>query len=72
MQSRNKALDDLSNLLTNAAGAIKGVGDEAKSVVRSQGEKMVADLDLVSRDEFEVLKARIDALQAEIEALKGK
>ena len=71
MQSKSRPFDDISNLLTNAAGAIKGVGDEVKAMGRSQAEKLIADMDLVSRDEFEVLKARLDAALAEIEVLKG-
>ena len=72
MQSKNRVLDDFSNLVTNAAGALKGVGDEVKSVARSQGEKLVADMDLVTRDEYEVLKARIAKLEADIAALTSK
>ena len=70
MQSKSKPLDDLSNLMTNAVGAIKGVGDEVKAMGRSQAEKFIAEMDLVSREEFDVLKARLDAALAEIEALK--
>lgn len=71
MQSKSRPLDDLSNLLTNAVGAVKGVGDEVKAVARSQAEKIISEMDLVSRDEFEVLKARLEALMAENEALKA-
>ena len=71
MQGRNKPLDDLSNLMTNAVGAIKGVGDEVKAMGQSQAEKFVQEMDLVSREEFDVLKARLDAALAEIEALKA-
>ena len=71
MTGKNKPLDDLSNLVTNAVGAIKGVGDEVKAMGRSQAEKFVQEMDLVSREEFDVLKARLDAALAEIEALKG-
>ena len=72
MTGRNKPLDDLSNLMTNAVGAIKGVGDEVKAMGRSQAEKFVQEMDLVTREEFDVLKARLDAALAEIEPLKGK
>jgi len=68
---KNKPLDDLSNLMTNAVGAIKGVGDEVRAMGRSQAEKFVQDMDLVSREEFDVLKARLDAALAEIETLKA-
>ncbi|MEP6342888.1 MAG: accessory factor UbiK family protein [Maricaulaceae bacterium] len=72
MQSKSRPLDDISNLLTNAVGAVKGVGDEVKAVARAQAEKIIAEMDLVSRDEFEVLKARLDSLQTENEAIKAE
>lgn len=72
MQSRNKPLADISNLMANAVGAAKGVGDELKAVTRSQAEKFIADMDLVTRDEFDVLKARLDMALGEIDALKAK
>ncbi len=71
MQSKSRPLDDLSNFFTNAAGALKGVGDEMKAMTRSQAEKFIADMDLVSRDEHEVLKARLDKALEEIETLKS-
>ena len=70
MQSKSRPLDDLTNLMTNAVGAVKGVGDEVKAIGRSQAERIIADLDLVGRDEFEVLKEMLENSQAEIEALK--
>ena len=70
MQSKSRPLDDLTNLLTNAMGAVKGVGDEVKAIGRSQAERIVADLDLVTRDEYEVLKSMLETSQAEVEALR--
>lgn len=70
MQSKSRPLDDLTNLMTNAVGAVKGVGDEVKAIGRSQAERIIADLDLVGRDEFEVLKEMFENSQTEIEALK--
>ena len=71
MQTRSKPLEDISNLVANAVGAAKGVGDEIKAMTRSQAEKFIADMDLVTREEFDVLKDRLDAALAEIEALKA-
>jgi len=56
--------------MTNAMGAVKGVGDEVKAIGRSQAERIVADLDLVTRDEYEVLKSMLETSQAEVEALR--
>ena len=71
MQSKSRPMEDLSNFITNAAGAIKGVGDEVRAMTRSQAEKFIADMDLVSRDEHEILKARLDKALEEIERLKA-
>lgn len=77
MQSKSKPFDDLSNLMTNAMGAVKGVGDEVKAMGRARADSMIADMDLVGREEFEVFKAlvakqstEIDTLKAELAALK--
>ncbi len=72
MQNRSGPLDDITNLFTNAVGAVKGVGDEVKAMGRSQAERMVSDLDLITRDEFEVLKAMMEKVVAENETLKKK
>jgi len=72
MQSKSRPLDDLTNLVTNAAGALKGVGDEVKAMGRSQAERLVSEMDLVGRDEFEVLKEMLMASRADVEALTKK
>ena len=69
MQSKSRPLDDLTNLVTNAAGALKGVGDEVKAMGRSQAERLISEMDLVGRDEFEVLKEMLLASRAEVEVL---
>ncbi len=72
MQSKSKPMDDLANLVTNAVGAVKGVGDEVKAMGRSQAERLIADMDLIGRDEFEVLKTLVLKSQDENEKLKKK
>jgi len=72
MQTKSGPLDDLTNLMANAVGAVKGVGDEMKAVGRSQAEKMVADLDLVTREELEVVKSMIGKVMEENESLKQR
>lgn len=69
MQSKSRPLDDLTNLVTNAAGALKGVGDEVKAMGRSQADRLISEMDLVGRDEFEVLKEMLLASRAEVDAL---
>jgi BMFP domain-containing protein YqiC len=79
MPADNRILDDLAKLMSNAAGAAQGMKEEASSVLRAQAEKIIDDLDLVSRDEFNAVqamaqKARMenDALTLRIEALEAK
>ena len=72
MQTKSKPLDDLTNLVTNAVGAVKGVGDEVKAMGRAQAERLIADMDLVGRDEFEILKEMFLVVQSENDVLKKK
>jgi len=72
MQTKSPAFDDLANLMTNAFGAVKGVGDEVKAAGRARAESFIADMDLVSRDEFETVKMMAANAQAEIAALKAE
>jgi len=71
MQTRNPILDEFAKLTTGAMGLAQAAGEEAKSAFRAQTDRMVAELDLVRRDEFDALKAEIAALRAEVAALKA-
>ena len=55
-QFENRLLDDLAKLVTNAAGAAQGVRQELEMLVRAQAERLVADLDLVPREDFEAVR----------------
>jgi BMFP domain-containing protein YqiC len=69
MQTQSTLFDDLARLMTGAMGVAQGVQEEAKTFVRTQADRFVADMDLVSRDEFEALKERIAELEAKMEEL---
>ena len=71
MQTQNPILDEIAKLTTAAMGLAQAAGDEAKAALRSQTDRMVAEMDLVRREDHDALKAEIAALRAEIEALKG-
>ena len=72
MQSRNPIFSDLADLMTDAFSAAQAAGEEARSVFRAQVERMVSELDLVSRDEFEALRAEHDTLLDRLESLDAK
>ncbi|WP_409018703.1 accessory factor UbiK family protein [Brevundimonas vesicularis] len=72
MQTRNPILDEFAKLTTGAMGLAQAAGDEAKAAWRAQTDRVVAEMDLVRRDEFDVLKAEIAALCAEINSLKSQ
>jgi BMFP domain-containing protein YqiC len=83
-QTDNRFLDELARLMTDAAGAAQGMRRDFETMVRAQGERMLRDMDVVQREEFEAVKemaakareeneqlgARVAALEAEIAALK--
>ena len=71
MQTRNPLLDEFAKLTTGAMGLAQAAGDEAKAAWRAQTDRFVAEMDLVRRDEFDVLKDEIAALRAEIATLKA-
>ena len=71
MQTRNPILDEFAKLTTGAMGLAQAAGEEAKTAFRAQTDRMVAEMDLVRRDEFDALKAEIAALRAEVAALKS-
>ncbi len=72
MQTQNPILDEIAKLTTAAMGLAQAAGEEAKAALRSQTDRMVAELDLVRRDDLEALKAEVAALREEIQALKAK
>ena len=72
MQSRNKVLDDISNVFTNAMGVAQGAKDEANTAMKSWFDRWMADHDFVSRDEFDAVRAMAQKAREENEALKAR
>lgn len=72
MQSQNRFFEDLAKIATGAAGTLAGVGREMENSMRQAVERMVGGLDLVSRDEFEAVKAMAANARAEVEALRAR
>jgi BMFP domain-containing protein YqiC len=72
MQTRNPFFDEFAKLATGAAGVAQGVGEEARSFWRSQVERIVADMDMVRRDEFDAVKDLAAAARTEVDVLKAR
>jgi BMFP domain-containing protein YqiC len=85
-QTNNRFLDELARLMTDAAGAAQGLRRDFDTMLKAQGERILRDMDVVQREEFEAVKAmavkareeneqlsaRVAALEAEIAALKSR
>ena len=78
-QTSNRIFDEMARLMNDAAGVAQGVRREFDSLFRSQAERILRELDVIPREEFEAVKemARLareenEALKARIEALEAK
>lgn len=69
MQTSNRILDDLARVANGAVSTLVGVKDEIEALVRQRVERLLADADLVTRDEFEAVKAMAAEARAEQERL---
>ncbi|QRM30685.1 accessory factor UbiK family protein [Microvirga sp. VF16] len=69
-QSSNRIFDELARFATDAAGAAQGVRREVESVVRSQFERLIKDMDVATREEVEVLREMVTAAREENEKLE--
>ena len=72
MQTQSSVFDDLARLMTGAMGMAQGMGDEARSFMRSQADRFVAEMDLVGRDEFEAVKQLAAEARAEADELRKR
>ncbi|AUN28984.1 accessory factor UbiK family protein [Niveispirillum cyanobacteriorum] len=72
MQVENKLFDDLARVASGAMGAISGIRGEVEGQIRQQFERILAQMDVVSREEFEAVKAVAAEARARQEALEEK
>ena len=78
MQTKNKVLDDLVQLMSNAMGVAQGAKTEAETAMRGLIDRWLADRNFVTREEFDAVRAMAqkgreenDALKARIDALES-
>lgn len=72
MQSDNKLLSDLARLGQSAAGTLHGVKSEIEDQVKSRIESVLMDMDMVSREEYEVVREMAIAAREENAELAAK
>ena len=70
MQTRNKIMEDISQLMTNAMGVAQGAKEEAETAMKSLLDRWLADRDFVTREEFDAVRAMAQKAREENEALK--
>jgi BMFP domain-containing protein YqiC len=71
-QTSNRFFDEIGRLMNDAAGAAQGVKREVDAMWRNQAEKILRDLDIVKREEFEAVKDMARLAREENEALKAR
>ena len=71
-QTTNRFFDEIGRLMNDAAGAAQGVKREVDTVMRNQAERILRDLDVVKREEFEAVKEMAQLAREENEALKAR
>jgi len=76
---RPRLFDDMSRLFTDAAGAARSLGREAESAIKTQVERLLSGMDMVTREEFEVVRDMAvtarnanDALERRIAELEAR
>ena len=72
MQSRSRILDDLARVTAGAASTLTGIKKEIEALVRQRIERLLADMDLVPRDEFDAVKAMAVKARTDQEGLEKR
>lgn len=71
-QTTNRFFDEMARLMNDAAGVASGVRREFDTMVRNQADRILRDLDVVKREEFEVVKEMARIAREENEVLKAR
>jgi BMFP domain-containing protein YqiC len=71
-QTTGRLYDEFARLMNDAAGVAQGVRREFDAVLRTQAERLLHDMDLVHREEFEAVKDMARLAREENEALKAR
>ena len=72
MQSKNKFMDDIGQMMTNAMGVAQGAKDEAETAMKGLVDRWLADRDFVTREEFDAVRAMAQKAREENGVLKTR
>ncbi len=72
MQTQNRLLDDLARVATSALGVAAGMREELEARLRDQFERILSGMDLVTREEFDAVKAMAAKARAEQEDVAAR
>ena len=72
MAPRGRIFDDMAKLMTDAAGVASGVRREAETAVKTQAERMLATMNVVTREEFEAVRDMAALARDENDLLKRR
>ena len=72
MAQSSRIFDNVGRMMNDAAGVADGVRREVESLVRAQAERLVMDMNLVKREDFDALRELVQAQSAELKALKAE
>jgi BMFP domain-containing protein YqiC len=72
VQTTNRFFDEVARLMNDAAGAAEGMRREVETLFRNQAERILRDLDLVKREDFEAVKDMARLAREDNEALKAR
>jgi BMFP domain-containing protein YqiC len=72
VQTTNRFFDEMARLMNDAAGAAQGVRREAETLFRTQADRFLREMDVVTREEFEVVKEMARLAREENEELKAR
>jgi hypothetical protein len=72
MQTKNPILDDIAKLASGAAGTLHGMKGEVESALKARVDRLASEMDLVSKEEFEVVRDMAQKARTENEALAAR
>jgi BMFP domain-containing protein YqiC len=72
VQTTNRFFDEAARLMNDAAGVAQGFRREFETLFRSQAERILRELDLVRREDFEAVKEMAQKAREDSEALKAR